>query len=398
MGKPRVANLRAACPRHLTYAFRVGVAAVMLVPGSVPADFLLNMTPGVTTTSRQVFDLHMLIFWLCLGIGLLVFGVMAYSIHRHRKSRGAVPATFQQNARLELAWTIVPLLILGGMAVAATRVLVLMDDSSDAALTVKITGYQWRWQYQYLGKDITFFSSLATDRRSISGEQPKGENYLLEVDKPLVLPVGRKIRFIVTANDVIHSWWVPALGWKKDAIPGYINDAWAYIEEPGTYRGQCAELCGRDHAFMPIVVVAMQPEDFADWLTEQQAEQAAASNAAARSWSREELLERGEKVYLSACAACHQVNGKGIPKVFPDLTTSALVAKDLSAHLQVVLHGRPGTAMQAFGGQLSDLETAAVTSYERVRFGGSEAIVQPSRVASARARPSPNTSQGNTQQ
>jgi len=356
----------------------------------------LNLTPGVTGTSRMVFDLHMLIFWICLVIALLVFGAMAYAIARHRKSRGAMAAGFHGNVALEISWTLVPLMILGAMAAAATRVLVYMDDTGNSDLTVKVTGYQWRWQYDYLDQGVTFFSSLATDRKAISGDAPKGENYLREVDNPLVLPVGRKIRFIMTSNDVIHAWWVPALGWKKDAIPGFINEAWAMIDEPGIHRGQCAELCGRDHAFMPIVVEAKTEAEFAKWLDAKKAEQARGEQAAARTWSGEQLLEKGAKLYLSTCAACHQPDGKGVPDVFPDLTASAIVKGPLKMHLDVVLNGRPNTAMQAFGPQMSDLELAAVVTYERTTFGESPSPVQPAQVKAARMqRPSNQQAGGN---
>jgi cytochrome c oxidase subunit 2 len=342
------------------------------------------MTPGVTTTSKEVYDLHMLILWVCLVIAVIVFGAMAYSMYRHRQSRGAVASQFHENTRLEIVWTIIPFFVLAGMAAAATRVLVQMDDTSDSALTVKVTGYQWRWKYEYLDQGISFFSNLATDRKSITGDAPKGKHYLREVDNPLVLPVGRKIRFITTSNDVIHSWWVPDLGWKKDSIPGYINDAWAYIEKPGTYRGQCAELCGKDHAFMPIVVVAKSGEDFQQWVAQQKAEQAQTANAASKTWSRDDLMQKGEKTYQTVCAACHQPNGKGVPNVFPDLTASQIVKGDLAGHLDVVLHGRPNTAMQAFGPQLSDLDIASVVTYERNAFGGSDEAVQPAQVKAAR--------------
>lgn len=359
-------------------------SSLLLYGTDARAAFDLNMTPGVTTTSHEVYDLHMLIFWICAVIGALVFGAMAYTFIRHRRSRGAVARQFHENFRLEIAWTIIPLMILGGMAYAATRVLIQMDDTRDSALTVKVTGYQWRWRYEYMDQGISFFSNLATDSKAINGEVPKDENYLREVDNPLVLPVGEKIRFITTANDVIHSWWVPDLGWKKDAIPGYINDAWAYIEKPGVYRGQCAELCGKGHAFMPIVVAAKTEDEFQQWVQLQKKKQAEAANAAGKSWPRDDLMAKGKKIYLSICAACHQPNGKGIPNVFPDLTASKVVKGPVEAHLKVVLNGRPNTAMQAFGPQFSDLEMASVVTYERNTFGGSDKAVQPAQVKAAR--------------
>ena len=229
------------------------------------ADFTVNLSPGVTTISREVYDLHMLIFWICVAIGAVVFGVMFWSIYHHRKSRGAVAAQFHESALVEILWTIAPMAILVAMAIPATKTLVRMADARDADLTIKVTGYQWRWRYDYLNEGIGFFSTLATPHDQIHNAAPKDLHYLLEVDQRLVVPVGRKIRILTTAADVIHSWWVPALGWKRDAIPGFINESWTLIEQPGVYRGQCAELCGQDHAFMPIVVEAVSEAEFQQW-------------------------------------------------------------------------------------------------------------------------------------
>ena len=234
--------------------------------GGARADFTVNMTPGVTAISREVYDLHMLIFWICVAIGAVVFGVMFWSIYHHRKSRGAVPAQFHESMLVEVLWTLVPMLILVAMAVPATKTLIRMADARDADLTIKVTGYQWRWRYQYLNEDIDFFSTLATPQDQIRNATTKDTNYLLEVDRPLVVPVGKKIRILTTAADVIHSWWVPALGWKRDAIPGFINESWTLIEKPGVYRGQCAELCGKDHGFMPVVVEAVPEAEFQQWV------------------------------------------------------------------------------------------------------------------------------------
>lgn len=235
------------------------------------AEYELNMPQGVTSISRDVYDLHMLIFWICVAIGVVVFGVMFWSIYHHRKSRGAVAAQFHESTVIEIVWTIVPMAILIAMAVPATGTLVRMADARDAELTVKVTGYQWRWQYDYLNEGVSFFSTLATPQAQIRNTADKGEHYLLEVDNPLVVPVGKKIRILTTAADVIHSWWVPELGWKKDAIPGFINEAWTQIDKPGIYRGQCAELCGRDHGFMPVVVKAVPEAEFEQWLTQMKA-------------------------------------------------------------------------------------------------------------------------------
>ncbi len=263
---------------------RVGVplvAGLGLLLASLPVmaqelwPWRLNMSPGVTPLSQQTYNLHMLILWVCVVIGLLVFGLILWSVIHHRKSKGVVAAQFHHNTAIEIAWTVIPMLILIGMAIPATRVLIESHDTTDAELTVKITGYQWLWHYEYIDDGVEFFSRLDVRsdraRQLRSGLSPRDvEHYLLNVDEPLVLPVGQKVRFLITANDVIHSWWVPDLGWKRDAIPGFINEAWALIEQPGTYRGQCAELCGRDHAFMPIVVVAKPEDEYRQWLAERQ--------------------------------------------------------------------------------------------------------------------------------
>ena len=266
---------------------RVGWAGVMALGGALGAwsggtraDFTVNMTPGVTAISREVYDLHMLIFWICVAIGVVVFGVMFWSIYHHRKSRGAVAAQFHESALVEVLWTIVPMLILVAMAVPATQTLIRMADARDADLTIKVTGYQWRWHYEYLNEGIGFFSTLATPQDQIHNTVPKDATYLLEVDRRLVVPVGKKIRILTTAADVIHSWWVPALGWKRDAIPGFINESWTLIEKPGVYRGQCAELCGQDHGFMPVVVDAVPEAEFQQWVANMKAKNLPTAQAA----------------------------------------------------------------------------------------------------------------------
>ena len=252
---------------------------ILVAPGLGSNE--VNMTRGVTQQSADHFDLHMIVLWICAIIGIGVFTVMFTSIVLHRKSRNHEPAKFSHSTKAEIIWTVIPVLILVGMAVPATTALVKMEDSSGAEMTVKITGFQWRWKYEYLDEDISFISSLDPNsnaaRQLNSGMAPESvDNYLLNVDHPLVLPVGKKIKFLITADDVIHSWWVPALGWKRDAIPGFINEAWTNIEKPGTYRGQCAELCGKDHGFMPIVVIALPEDEYQTWVSEQLAEQGAA--------------------------------------------------------------------------------------------------------------------------
>ncbi|MCL1156402.1 cytochrome c oxidase subunit II [Shewanella inventionis] len=337
------------------------------------AEMPLNMTQGVTDISGRVYDLHMTILYICCAIGLVVFGIMIYSMIYHRKSKGAVAANFHESTKVEIAWTVIPFIILIAMAIPATKTLIAMEDPSNADLTIKITGSQWKWHYSYFDKDIEFYSTLSTPREQIDGDQTKGENYLLEVDKPLVLPINRKVRFLMTSDDVIHSWWVPAFAVKKDANPGFINEAWTRIDKPGIYRGQCAELCGKDHGFMPIVVNALSEADFENWLVEQkqlaETEAAAAAASMSQTLSLAELNQQGEQVYLARCAACHQPNGAGLPGVFPSLIGSPMIKGPVQGHLDIVINGKPGTAMQAFAKQLSAQEIAAVITYERNAWG-----------------------------
>lgn len=337
--------------------------------GNASASWTVNMSPGATEVSRSVFDLHMTIFWISVVIGAIVFAVMFWSMFMHRRSRGAVAAKFHENLTVEILWTVIPLLILIGMAIPATKTLIEIYDTEDADLDIMVTGYQWRWQYNYLGEDVSFMSNLATPREQIANQAAKGEHYLLEVDEPMVVPTGQKIRLLITAADVIHSWWVPALAVKKDAIPGFINESWTRIDEPGIYRGQCTELCGRDHAFMPIVVDARTPEDFAAWLAEKKAAAAAEAELTSKEWTLEELMERGQRIYTSTCVACHQANGEGLPPMFPALKGSDMVLNDVAAHIDVVVNGVPGTSMAAFGRQLSEVDIAAVITYERNAWG-----------------------------
>ncbi|WP_339843144.1 cytochrome c oxidase subunit II [uncultured Halopseudomonas sp.] len=347
----------------------LGGLLLLTLSGTVSASWAFNMSEGVTEISRSVFDLHMLIFWICVVIGVIVFGVMFWSMFMHRKSRGAVPATFHENISVEVLWTVIPLLILIGMAVPATKTLIDIYDAEESDVDIMITGYQWRWQYKYLGEDVSFLSNLTTPRDQISNQAEKGENYLLEVDEPMVVPIGKKIRFLITSADVIHSWWVPALAVKKDAIPGFVNEAWTRIEEPGIYRGQCTELCGRDHGFMPVVVDARTQEDYDAWLAGKKEAAAAEAELRDKEWSLAELMERGERVYNTNCAACHQPDGSGLPPAFPALKGSDMALNDIPGHINIVVNGKPGTSMASFDGQLSEVDIAAVITYERNAWG-----------------------------
>ena len=389
------------------------IIAISLLGQSAWAGYMdtLNLPVGVTPVSQEVYGLHMLILWICVVIGIVVFGVMFYSMYAHRKSKGAVPAQFHESTKMEVIWTVIPLLILVGMAVPATQTLVFMSDTTQSDLDIKITGHQWKWEYEYLNGDaqgINFISSLATSSRKAVYNDPKSvEHYLLEVDNELVVPVGKKIQFLLTASDVIHAWWVPEIGQKQDAIPGFINEMWTTIEKPGTYRGQCAELCGKDHGFMPIVVRAVSEEDFATWVENQksaddvmvtgQHDQSDVVLAGAGDvpplakandqgdWTMDNLYARGEEVYNTQCVACHQLNGMGLPPAFPAINGSAIATGPISDHLDIVMNGRPGTAMLAYKDKLNDADLAAVITYQRNAWDNKTGdVVQPTDVKTAR--------------
>ncbi|WP_208656469.1 MULTISPECIES: cytochrome c oxidase subunit II [Halomonadaceae] len=351
-----------------TLAFSKGGLALLGLMTAAHAQ-AWNMPVGVTDLSADIYRLHMTIFWICAVIGILVFGVMFYSLFKFRRSKGAKSSNFHENTIVEVLWTAVPLLILVGMAVPATATLRQMYDTSDADLDVMITGQQWRWRYEYLGEDIAFNSSMSTPREQIAGAEERGEHYLLEVDEPLVLPIDRKIRFLMTADDVIHSWWVPDFAVKQDTIPGFVNENWVRINEPGIYRGQCAELCGRDHAFMPIVVHAVEQDEFDSWLEERREASAQEAGAVDREWELAELMERGEAVYRSICASCHQQEGQGMPPAFPALAGNDHILEDTEWHIETVLNGVSGTAMPAFRSNLNPVELAAVITYTRNAWG-----------------------------
>ncbi|XOV81330.1 MAG: cytochrome c oxidase subunit II [Aestuariibacter sp.] len=348
---------------------------VMAANNTHPDAYQLNLTKGVTDISSQVYDLHMTILIICCVIGVIVFGAMLWSTIFHRKSRGVKPASFHESVKVEVAWTVAPFIILIGMAIPAAKTLIAMEDTSEPDLTVLVTGSQWKWHYKYMDNDVEFYSLLATQQEQIYNKFEKTDNYLLEVDRPLVIPTNQKVRFLITSDDVIHSWWVPAFAVKKDANPGFINEAWARVNEPGIYRGQCAELCGKDHGFMPVVVIAKEPAEYNAWINEQEAIQKKAKEEEqkllAMNMSMEELMSVGERVYNTSCAACHMPNGEGLPGVFPGLKGSEMVKNDMAGHIDIVVNGKSGTAMQAFGKQLSLKELAAVITYERNAWGNS---------------------------
>lgn len=347
----------------------------------------INMTRGVTAVSMANYQLHMVVLWICVVIGVIVFSAMFISIVLHRKSKGHEAAQFTHSTTAEIIWTVIPVVILVAIAVPATSALVQMEVAPETDMTIKITGFQWRWKYQYMEDEIEFISSLHSDsnaaRRLASGTDPETvENYLLDVDKPLVLPAETKIKFLITADDVIHSWWVPALGWKRDAVPGFINEAWTEIMEPGVYRGQCAELCGKDHGFMPIVLNVLPRAEYEAWVLQQRQEMAHSESEVERLWTRAELMELGENVYATQCATCHQADGQGLAPAFPALAGSAVTTGPVKDNIDVVLHGREGTAMQAWSKMLSDSDIAATLTYTRNAFGNETGdVVQPQTIA-----------------
>ncbi len=342
----------------------------------------MNMYKGVTPLSHEIYNLHMTAIYICAIIGLIVFGVMFYALFKHRKSKGHQAAVFHENIKLEIVWTIIPFLILVGLAVPATQVLMRMEDNSQSELTIKVVGYQWKWQYTYLEPNISFFSSLSTPYTEIENKKPKSEWYLLEVDNPIVVPTHTKIRFLVTSNDVVHSWWVPELGVKRDAIPGFMHESWTKIDKPGIYRGQCAELCGINHGFMPIVVKAVSQEEYQAWVDSMRTSKASTPS----DMTREALMKTGRKKYREVCAACHRPDGKGIPPLYPALKGSSVaVGHPISRHIEMILYGVPGSAMQPYYEHLTDEEVAAIVTYERNAWNNNtDDVVQPSDVAAVR--------------
>jgi cytochrome c oxidase subunit 2 len=350
----------------------LGVAAWLAAAAALANRY--NLQEPQSEIARQIYDLHTLIMWIIVGIFVVVFGAMTYAIVMHRKSVGHQAEQFHENTTVEIIWTIIPFIILIGMAWPATKTIISMKDTSHPDITIKATGYQWKWGYDYLQEGISFYSTLATPREQIEDYEHKGtqkdEHYLLEVDNPVVVPVGKKVRIITTANDVIHAWWVPALGIKQDAIPGFVRDTWFKADNPGVYRGQCAELCGKEHGFMPIVVEAVAPEKYAAWVADQKTKMASvAAPAADKKWTLDELKAQGQKVYDGTCKACHQENGMGVPNTFPPLSGSKVVQGPKEEQIKLVLNGRKGvftpTAMMPPQGSLSDTDIAAVITFTR---------------------------------
>jgi len=344
-----------------------------LYPSKVLSDWdALNMREGVTQVSRDVFELHMLIFYICVAIGAVVFSVMFYSLFRYTKKRNPNPSTFHESTKLEVAWTIVPFLILIAMAVPASKTLTEIYDDEEGEINIQVVGYQWKWEYKYLEDDINFFSNLSTDQDEIYNLVPKGENYLLEVDEPLIIPVDTRVRFLITANDVIHSWWVPDFAIKQDAIPGFINTAWTRAEETGIYRGNCTELCGKNHGFMPVVVKVVEKDEYNDWVLSKKEEAIKLAELTEKEWSLAELTQRGEGVYQKNCVACHQMNGEGLPPIFPALAGSDIVMFDKDRNVEILMEGVQGAATQSFANQLSEVDMAAVITYTRQAWGNAE--------------------------
>jgi len=358
------------------------------VPGAAFAS-KIDMRPGVTELSQRMQQLHHMSLWVCIVVGIIVFGTMFYTMFAHRRSKNPTPATFSHSTLVEFIWTTIPVLILVGMAIPATNALRVQENNNDSDITVLITASQWKWHYEYLDSGISYYSNIATPQEQINNQEAKTEHYLLEVDNPLVLPTDKKVRFLVTADDVIHSWWVPDIGVKQDAIPGFINEAWSRIPVTGLFRGQCAEFCGLDHAYMPIVVDVRPEAEFDTWIQDQVVAAALAGETAvadrAKTWSMEELIPLGEAVFFKNCATCHERDGMGQGAKYPALSGSAIATGDIAAHLNRVMNGLADTEMQAWAPQLSDLDIAAVITFERNSWDNHTGdVIQPITVYEAR--------------
>ena len=360
--------------RSLIYSIKIQFTVILFaLSNKASAEWDdLNMTQGATAISREVYDLHMLIFWICVVIGVLVFGVMFYSMYAYTKKKNPVAATFHENTKVELAWTIIPFLILIAMAVPASKTLQSIYNDEAGDINIQVIGHQWKWQYRYLEDDVNFFANLSTDLDEIYNKVPKGENYLQEVDEIVVIPVGKKVRFLITANDVIHSWWVPAFAIKQDAIPGFINTAWTIVDEPGLFRGKCTELCGKNPGFMPIVVKAVEQDEYDLWIKDKQAGAIALAELTEKDWTAEELVARGESLYLKNCVACHGPTGAGVTGIFPALAGSDIVLNNKARQIEILMEGVQGAAMQSYAEQLAEVDMAAVITYTRRSWGNAE--------------------------
>ena len=369
-------------------AAAAGMAAMALrATGSFASTY--NLQEPASDLARNIYDLHTIITLICVVIFVGVFGVMFYSVYAHRKSKGHKAAQFHENVKVEIAWTVIPFIILVVMMFPATKTVLDMKDTAAADITVKVTGYQWKWNYDYLHDGFNFYSTLSTPLAQIEGREPKGEHYLLEVDNPMVVPVGKKVRVLITADDVLHAWWVPAFSVKQDAIPGFVRDAWFTAEKEGIFRGQCAELCGKEHGFMPVVVEVVSEPKYAAWVQQQKDKAKALADDPAKVWDLPGLMARGEKVYLANCAVCHQPTGKGVAGAFPALDGSAKVTGAKLDQIHILLNGvmkdgKP-TAMVSFARQLSDTDIAAAITYTRNSWTNKTGeVIQPSEIASAR--------------
>ncbi|HET7198895.1 MAG TPA: cytochrome c oxidase subunit II [Burkholderiales bacterium] len=369
---------------HRTLAALAGLAALAASGSARALDWYFQ--EAASPIARDIDTVHQYVMWLIIVIFVGVFGFMLYACWAHRKSKGHPAEQFHENTTVEILWTVIPAIILVIIAWPVTKVVIAQKDTSNPDITIKMTGYQWRWGYDYLkgeGEGISFVSMLSTPREQINGKAAKDPNYLLEVDHELVVPVNKKIRVITTAADVIHSWWVPAFGAKQDAIPGFVRDTWFRADQTGTFRGQCVELCGKEHGFMPIVVRVVSQEDYSKWVAEQK--KGVQAEDVNKQWQPQELIARGAQVYQGTCIACHGANGEGSKAIkAPALAGSKTATGPKEAHIDTVLNGRPGTAMAPFAGQFSDTDLAAVISYERNSWGNKAGIVQPAEVKARR--------------
>jgi len=378
------------------------LAATLLASATAFADYQIDILPPASPMAQEAYDLHFGVLWVCVAIFIIVFGAMFWSIFKHRRSVGAKAAQFHENTTVEIIWTVVPLVVLVAMAWPATKTMLAMKDAANSDISIKITAYQWRWEYDYQQDGVRFFSNISTPRDQIDEREgpgkPKGENYLLEVDRPMVVPVGKKVRLLITSNDVIHGWYVPQLGINQYGIPGFVKDAWFTATKVGTFRGQCSQICGKEHGFMPIVVEVKSTEEYAKWAQAEKAkmpppeaapQQVVAAGGAApaddptKKWSVDELKAKGEQVYAANCVACHQATGKGLPPAFPPLAGSKMANGPKAAQVAIVLKGKPGTAMASFA-QLSDADLAAVITHTRLAWGNKGDAVMPSEIKAAR--------------